>query len=59
MPGQRALRRQASLRVAASSAGNAAGVMDARHAVAARVDARHASRSAPAVQAGGRHHAQA
>ncbi|WP_160318676.1 hypothetical protein [Xanthomonas arboricola] len=55
MPGQRALRLQAPLRAAASTAGNAAGVMDARHAVAAHMDARHASRSAPAVQAGGRH----
>jgi len=59
MPGQRALRRQAPLRAAASTAGSAAGMMDACPAVAARVDARHASRSAPAVQAGGRHHAQA
>ncbi|PPT73776.1 hypothetical protein XaplCFBP3122_19200 [Xanthomonas arboricola pv. populi] len=59
MPGQRALRRQASLRVAASSAGNAAGVMDARPVVAARVATPRASRSTPAVQAGGRHHAQA
>ncbi|AKU49660.1 hypothetical protein AN652_19355 [Xanthomonas arboricola pv. pruni] len=59
MPGQRALRRQAPQRAAASSAGNPAGVMDARPAVAARVAAPRASRSAPAVQAGGRHHAQA
>ncbi|PMR88776.1 hypothetical protein C1H21_06550 [Xanthomonas arboricola pv. juglandis] len=59
MPGQRALRRHAPLRAAASSAGNAAGVMDARHAVAARVAAPRASRSTPAVQAGRRHHAQA
>ncbi|MBB6256971.1 hypothetical protein A7D01_04220 [Xanthomonas arboricola] len=59
MPGQRALCRQAPLRAAASSAGNAAGVMDARPAVAARVVAPRASRSTPAVQAGGHHHAQA
>ncbi|MBB4605551.1 hypothetical protein GGR79_000549 [Xanthomonas arboricola] len=59
MLGQRALRRQAPLRAAASSAGNAAGVMDARHAVAARMVTPRASRSTPAVQAGGRHHAQA
>ncbi|PPU01479.1 hypothetical protein XarbCFBP7408_11860 [Xanthomonas arboricola pv. guizotiae] len=59
MPGQRALRRQASLRAAAGTAGKAAGEMDARHAAAARVAAPHASRSTPAVQAGGRRHAQA
>ncbi|PPU52573.1 hypothetical protein XarbCFBP6827_14120 [Xanthomonas arboricola] len=59
MPGQRALRGHAPLRAAASSAGNAAGVMDARPAVAARVGTPRASRSTPAVQAGGRHHAQA
>ncbi|PPU05260.1 hypothetical protein XarjCFBP1022_21380 [Xanthomonas arboricola] len=59
MLGQRALRRQAPLRAAASTAGSTAGVMDAGPAVGARMGAPRASRSTPAVQAGRRRHAQA